>query len=100
MGIREPEFDPDGGMLRRRTVLKGLAALGAGSAPFRRALSAQAAEAGAVTPEMVAQAEWIAGLKLTDDERKEVAQSVRDSLNRFEALRNSEVGFDVAPALQ
>ncbi|MDR3619758.1 MAG: amidase [Paludisphaera borealis] len=100
MGIREPEFDPDGGMLRRRTVLKGLAALGAGSVPFRRALSAQAAEAGAVTPEMVAQAEWIAGLKLTDDERKEVAQSVRDSLNRFEALRNCEVGFDVAPALQ
>ena len=98
METREP--DSNGEMVRRRTVLKGLAAVGAGSVAFRRALSAQAAQAGAVTPEMVAQAEWIAGLKLTDAEREEVAKSVRSSLDRFEALRKCEVGYDVAPALQ
>mgnify|MGYP001033345731 CR=1 FL=1 len=92
--------EPDGELVRRRTVLKGLAAVGAGSLAFRRALSAQAARDGAVTPEMVAQAEWITGLKLTDEEREEVAKSVRDSLDRFEALRRCEVGYDVVPALQ
>ena len=53
----------------RRTLLKGLAGLGVGTATFRRALAAQAAQAGAVTPEMIKQAEWIAGLELTEEER-------------------------------
>ena len=56
---------------KRRAVLKGLAALGVGTATFRRALAAQAAQAGPVTPEMIKQAEWIAGLDLTDEERDE-----------------------------
>ncbi len=59
--------------LPRRAILKGLAALGIGSATFRRAVAAQAVEAGKVTPEMIKQAEWIAGLELTEDERKATA---------------------------
>jgi len=91
---------PGGGTPHRRAVLKGLAAVGAGTAVFRRALSVEAAEAGAVTPEMIERAEWIAGLTLNDEERREVARSVRESLDDFEALRACEVGYDVAPALQ
>ena len=56
-------------VLDRRTVLAGLTGLGVGTATFRRALAAQAAQAGAVTPEMIKQAEWVAGLELTEDER-------------------------------
>jgi hypothetical protein len=37
---------------RRRTILQALAALGAGTATFRRALAAQSAAAGKVTPDM------------------------------------------------
>ena len=55
----------------RRVVLKGLGALGIGNTTFQRALAAQVVQKnpGAVTSEMIKQAEWIAGLELTDGER-------------------------------
>jgi Asp-tRNA(Asn)/Glu-tRNA(Gln) amidotransferase A subunit family amidase len=85
--------------LRRRQILKGLAALGIGTVTFRRALAAQTAQTQTVTPEMLKQAEWIAGLKLTDAERTRTARSVQETLRRFDELRNVEIGFDVPPAL-
>jgi Asp-tRNA(Asn)/Glu-tRNA(Gln) amidotransferase A subunit family amidase len=85
--------------LRRRAILKGLAGLGLGSVTFRRAMAAQAAQAGRVTPEMVKQAEWIAGVDFNDDERAATARSVEQSLRSFAALRAVEVGYDVPPAL-
>jgi hypothetical protein len=85
--------------LPRRVLLKGLMAAGIGTATFRRALAAQAEQAGKVTPEMIKQAEWIAGLELTDAEREETAKSVERSLHSFEALRKVELGYDVPPAL-
>jgi len=94
----EPDFGPP---LERRAVLKALTALGLGSATFHRALAAQAASAPAVkiTPEMIKQAEWVAGLDLSDEERKSVADALQSSLRQFEALRKVEVGYDVPPAL-
>jgi Asp-tRNA(Asn)/Glu-tRNA(Gln) amidotransferase A subunit family amidase len=89
----------DGAFLRRRAVLKALSLLGAGTVTFRRALAAQAAEAGRVTPAMIKQAEWIAGLELTDKERESTAKALQESLNWFEALRAVEVGYDVPPAV-
>ena len=89
----------DSPIVNRRAILKGLAALGIGSATFRRALAAQAVEAGKVTPEMVKQAEWIAGLELTDDERKATANSIQRSLKSFEDLRKVPMGYEVPPAL-
>jgi Asp-tRNA(Asn)/Glu-tRNA(Gln) amidotransferase A subunit family amidase len=83
----------------RRAILKGLTALGAGSLTFRRAVAAQAAQAGAVTKDMIKQAEWIAGLELTEDERTRAARSVQQSLAAFAELRKVELGYDVAPAL-
>src|SRR5947199_4095818 len=85
--------------VRRRTVLKVLGALGIGTATFRRALAAQVADASKVTPEMIKQAEWIAGLELTDKERESAAKEVQESLGSFAALRKVEVGYDVPPAL-
>jgi Asp-tRNA(Asn)/Glu-tRNA(Gln) amidotransferase A subunit family amidase len=66
---------------------------------FRRALAAQAAQAGTVTPEMIKQAEWIAGLDLTDDERANTARSLSRTLRSFAELRKVEIGYDVPPAL-
>ena len=85
--------------LTRRAILRGLLALGVGSATFRRALAAQAADKGKVTPEMIRQAEWISGLELTDAERDEAAKAVAATLGKIEALRKVEVGYDVAPCL-
>ena len=84
---------------RRRTILKALAALGAGTATFRRALAAQSAAAGKVTPEMIKQAEWIAGLELTEKERESAAKEVQESLGSFLELRKVNVAYDVPPAL-
>ncbi len=84
---------------RRRTVLKALVTLGAGSLCFQRALAAQVAEAGKVTPEMIRQAEWIAGLELTEKERQSAAKEVQESLGQFLELRKVNVGYDVPPAL-
>jgi Asp-tRNA(Asn)/Glu-tRNA(Gln) amidotransferase A subunit family amidase len=86
-------------LVRRRTVLKALGALGAGSLAFRRALAVQTSQAGKVTPDMIRQAEWIAGLELTDKERERVAKEVLESLDSCRALRKIEVGYDVPPAI-
>jgi Asp-tRNA(Asn)/Glu-tRNA(Gln) amidotransferase A subunit family amidase len=91
------EGEPAG--FNRRTVLKGLTALGVGSATFRRALAAQASQAGTVTPEMIKQAEWIAGLELSEAERGSTARSVQRSLRNFAELRKVEVGYDVPPCM-
>jgi Asp-tRNA(Asn)/Glu-tRNA(Gln) amidotransferase A subunit family amidase len=85
--------------LRRRAVLKGLAVLGAGTLTFRRALAAQAAESARVTPEMIKQAEWIAGITFSDQERTGIARSLDQSLRSFEELRKVDVSYDVPPAL-
>jgi Asp-tRNA(Asn)/Glu-tRNA(Gln) amidotransferase A subunit family amidase len=91
------EGEEDG--LGRRAVLKALAGLGVGSVTFRRALAAQASQAGTVTPDMIKQAEWIAGLALTEAERTSTARSVARSLRTFADLRKVNVGYEVPPAL-
>ena len=96
----QPESEDSGAVgLCRRAVLKGLAGLGIGSVTVRRAIAAQAAQAGRVTPEMIKQAEWIAGVEFTEDERTSAARSVEQSLQSFGELRGVDVGYDVPPAL-
>lgn len=100
--VRDEEFVHDlgaSGTLRRRTVLKGLSAFGLVTEAFRRSLAAQAVQAGNVTPEMIRQAEWVAGLQLTDKEREGAAKRVAESLESFEALRKAPCGHDIPPAV-
>jgi hypothetical protein len=73
--------------LTRRGLFEALAAAGVGTAVFQRAVSAQAEKAHAVTPEMIEQAEWVAGLKLSPEERKDVAGLVDGWQDGFGALR-------------
>jgi Asp-tRNA(Asn)/Glu-tRNA(Gln) amidotransferase A subunit family amidase len=82
----------------RREVLASLAGLGIGTAVFQRALAAEA-EKGSVTTEMIQQAEWIAGIELTDEERNAAAKEIEGDLKKYEALRQAAVGYDVPPAL-
>ncbi len=85
--------------LTRRHVLASLAGLGLGTAAFQRALAAQAEQAGQVTPEMIAEAEWIAGITLTDEDRKSVAGAVQRDRRRYETLREVPLAGNVPPAL-
>lgn len=85
--------------LDRRRWLATLAAVGIGSASFQRALAWQAEQAGRITPEMIQQAEWIAGIELTDDERKAVAGAVQRDQQKLARLREVPLPREVPPAM-
>jgi Asp-tRNA(Asn)/Glu-tRNA(Gln) amidotransferase A subunit family amidase len=67
-------------MLTRRRALAVLGTAGIGTAVFRRALAAKAVEQ-PFTPQMVAEAEWVAGITLTPAQREAAVKS----LNKFRA---------------
>src|SRR5687767_15773539 len=83
----------------RRGVLAALGSLGIGSAVFQRALAAQAEKAGKITPEMLDQALWIAGIELAEEDRAAVAGAVERDQQKFAALRQVPLGYDVPPAM-
>ena len=85
--------------LSRRNVLAALAGLGIGTAAFQRALAAQAEAAGKVTPELIQQAEWIAGITITEEDRKAVASAVERDQRKFDVLRKVDLKNSVPPAL-
>jgi Asp-tRNA(Asn)/Glu-tRNA(Gln) amidotransferase A subunit family amidase len=85
--------------ISRRRVLKILSGLGVSSAVFRRALAAEVQAAGAVTPEMIQQAEWIAGLELKPEDRESTARGLSRALAGFKRLRGVKLDNGVAPAL-
>jgi Asp-tRNA(Asn)/Glu-tRNA(Gln) amidotransferase A subunit family amidase len=95
----------------RRELLHGLAALGVGTPLFQRAVVAavddppkaanakSAARSKAVTPAMVEQAEWVAGVTLTDDERKRVAGWVTRNLAGREKAHAIPLPNGMPPAI-
>jgi Asp-tRNA(Asn)/Glu-tRNA(Gln) amidotransferase A subunit family amidase len=91
--------DTAGKQPTRRFVLGVLAGLGVGSATFQRSLAAQAEKAATITPEMIAQAEWIAGIKLSEEDRKAVAIGLNRTVKDLEVLRAVKLPNDVPPAL-
>ncbi len=75
-------------MLTRRRALAILGSAGIGTGVFQRALAAGAGD-GPVSPEMVADAEWIAGIKLTPAQREAAVKSLnkyRGSTKRIRAI--------------
>jgi Asp-tRNA(Asn)/Glu-tRNA(Gln) amidotransferase A subunit family amidase len=86
----------------RRDLLAAVAAVGVGNATFQRAVAAAAAAqpAGDITPEMVKDAEWVAGVALTDADRKAVAQSLTRTLASVASLRKLDIGYTTAPAVR
>ena len=95
----EPATSPAGRSFSRRHVLAALAGVGVGNVAFQRALAAQAEQAGKVTPELIEQAEWIAGIQITEDDRKAVADAVQRDQRKFETLRKVDLKNSVPPAL-
>ncbi|MDY3559065.1 amidase [Gemmata sp. JC673] len=85
----------------RRELLAAVAAVGVGGAAFQRAAVAAAAQpkVEAVTPEMVQSAEWVAGITLTEPERKAVAAALTNTLRTVAALNNLPISNAVGPAV-
>jgi Asp-tRNA(Asn)/Glu-tRNA(Gln) amidotransferase A subunit family amidase len=83
----------------RRGLLQMLGALGIGSAVFQRALAAAADKEKEITAEMIQQAEWIAGLHLSDKERKSLAGSLNRQQQQFETMRAVKIAHEIPPAI-
>ena len=85
----------------RRELFAVATALGIGSTTFRRAVAVEvlAEPAGPITAEMVKNAEWIAGIELTEDQRKQVAGAMTRVKLDFAALHKVEVPNSVPPAI-
>jgi Asp-tRNA(Asn)/Glu-tRNA(Gln) amidotransferase A subunit family amidase len=83
----------------RRQLLKLLGGLGIGSAVFQRAVAAETAKAAELTAEMIQQAEWIAGLSLSKEDRLTLVGRIKEALRDFEALRKIPLDNSVPPAL-
>jgi Asp-tRNA(Asn)/Glu-tRNA(Gln) amidotransferase A subunit family amidase len=90
----------DARVVSRRRLLGALSAAGLGGAVFQRALAAQVEEKpGQPTAEMIAQAEWIAGVALTPEQRTEAAAAVAGNQHRSRRIRELKIDYDVPPAL-
>lgn len=83
----------------RRTVLGLLAGLGFGTESYRRAVAAQAGQSAAITAEMLKQAEWIAGIELSDQERAATLRNLRGNLQKAARVREVEVDYNVPPSV-
>jgi Asp-tRNA(Asn)/Glu-tRNA(Gln) amidotransferase A subunit family amidase len=86
--------------LDRRRVLAALATVGVGSAAWQRALAQQVAADGQLTLEMLEQAEWIAGLAMTPEQREAIRDRVQRQLDQLKELRAISVPHEVPPAVQ
>jgi Asp-tRNA(Asn)/Glu-tRNA(Gln) amidotransferase A subunit family amidase len=85
-------------MLTRRRALSILGAAGIGTSVFQRALAVQAAE-GTITREMVANAEWVSGIKLTDAQRETAVNVLKWAREKAERVRAVELDNSQFPAL-
>lgn len=83
----------------RRQVLRWLAGAGIGGAVFQRAVAAQLENNRQVTLEMIQQAEWIAGISFTDEERKATLQALQAQQQKLNSLRAVKVDYGMPPAL-
>ena len=83
----------------RRTVLTTLSGIGLGSIVFRRALAADVESKQSVSAEMIQQAEWVAGISLSEEDRAATAGAVERQRRGIAAMRAVAVPYEVAPAI-
>lgn len=91
-------------MPNRRELIAAVAGLGVGSAVFQRALVASAQDEAkkpiGLTPEMVKNAEWVAGIELTDAQRARVTGALTRTLNGMRDAAKVTLGNETLPAIQ
>ena len=84
----------------RRAFIGYLSALGLGGTLFPGVLWARLQGAQEVTKEMIAQAEKIAGLEFSDEQREAMVQGLNRNAEAYAQLRTVELSNAVAPAIR
>jgi Asp-tRNA(Asn)/Glu-tRNA(Gln) amidotransferase A subunit family amidase len=74
--------------MQRRQWLKVIASAGVGGSVFQRALAGEAAGQAEITAEMVQQAQWVAGIQLSEDEQSKLAESLGRKQESWQAMRD------------
>ncbi len=85
-------------MINRRKALAVLGTAGIGTPVFQRALAAKADD-GPISREMVADAEWVAGIKLTDAQRETVVNALKGAREDAKRVRRIELDNSLLPGL-
>ncbi|HEX2168475.1 MAG TPA: amidase [Longimicrobiales bacterium] len=84
----------------RRTFMEYFGTAGLSTTLFPGVLWGVARQQETITKEMVAQAEKIAGLEFTEEEREEIAEDLSRNVRNYERLREVPLPNAVAPAVQ
>ncbi len=82
----------------RRDLLKGLVAGATGGMLVSQANLSAATTDGPLTSESIKASEWIAGIELTDDERKKMVESLSDEQQRLSVIRRYKFDHQQHPA--
>lgn len=85
-------------MINRRRALKVLGFTGIGTAVFQRALAAKSDD-GPVTPQMVSEAEWVAGITLTPAQREAAVKCLNKFAEPMKRVRAIELDNSQPPGL-
>lgn len=84
----------------RRAFMGAFSALGLGGTLLPGVVWARAQEAGEITLEILAEAEKVAGLEFTDEEREMMLEGLNGNLDAYRELRMLEIPNDVPPAMR
>jgi Asp-tRNA(Asn)/Glu-tRNA(Gln) amidotransferase A subunit family amidase len=87
-------------VLDRRAFMSFFSAIGLGGTLLPGVLWARSQEGEVITREVLAQAEKVAGLSFTDEERDMMLEGLNDRLDAFAAIRELDIPNAVVPALQ
>jgi len=83
----------------RRAWMVRLSALGVGSVAFQRVLAHKVSETGAVTAQMINDAQWMADIELTDREKVSLVKQLQEQTENERKLRLLNLDADTGPAM-
>lgn len=86
--------------LDRRGFMAYFSALGLGGTLFPGVLWARLNGASDVTKEIIAQAEKVAGVEFTDEQREQMVADLNRNMEAYASMRAVEIPYDVAPAIR
>jgi len=85
--------------LNRRAFLSHFSGLGLGGTLLPGVLWARFQEGARITPEILADAEKVAGLEFTEEEREAMVRGLNQNLSSYRALRDRPIPNEVPPAM-